>query len=62
MLSAPELREPDKDLNEIPDNEIILQRVSFAYEETQVLKDISLVFPEKTKTAIVGPSGSHLRF
>ena len=58
VLSAPELREPDKDLNEIPDNEIILQRVSFAYEETQVLKDISLVFPEKTKTAIVGPSGS----
>lgn len=58
VLSAPELREPDKELNEIPDNEIILQRVSFAYEETQVLKDISLVFPEKTKTAIVGPSGS----
>ncbi|UTC49292.1 ABC transporter ATP-binding protein [Treponema vincentii] len=58
VLSAPELQEPDTPTRSIPSNEIALQHVSFAYEDVQVLHDISLVFPEKTKTAIVGPSGS----
>ena len=58
VLSAPELQEPDTAARSIPSNEIALQYVSFAYEDVQVLHDISLVFPEKTKTAIVGPSGS----
>ena len=58
VLSAPELQEPDTAARSIPSNEIALQHVSFAYEDVQVLHDISLVFPEKTKTAIVGPSGS----
>ena len=58
VLSAPELQEPDTAARSIPSNEIALQHVSFAYEDVQVLHDISLVFPEKTKTAIVGHSGS----
>ena len=58
VLSAPELQEPDTVAGEIPNNEIALHHVSFAYEDVQVLHDISLVFPEKTKTAIVGHSGS----
>ena len=58
VLSAPELQEPDTAARSIPNNEIALQHVSFAYEDVQVLHDISLVFPEKTKTAIVGHSGS----
>ena len=58
VLSAPELQEPDTAVGEIPNNEIALHHVSFAYEDVQVLHDISLVFPEKTKTAIVGHSGS----
>ena len=58
VLSAPELQEPDTPTRSIPNNEIALQHVSFAYEDVQVLHDISLVFSEKTKTAIVGPSGS----
>ena len=58
VLSAPELQEPDTAARSIPNNEIALHHVSFAYEDVQVLHDISLVFPEKTKTAIVGPSGS----
>ena len=58
VLSAPELQEPDTAAGEIPNNEIALHHVSFAYEDVQVLHDISLVFPEKTKTAIVGHSGS----
>ena len=58
VLSAPELQEPDTAAGEIPNNEIALHHVSFAYEDVQVLHDISLMFPEKTKTAIVGHSGS----
>ena len=58
VLAAPELQEPDTAAGEIPNNEIALHHVSFAYEDVHVLHDISLVFPEKTKTAIVGPSGS----
>ena len=58
VLAAPELQEPDTAAGEIPNNEIALHHVSFAYEDVQVLHDISLVFPEKTKTAIVGHSGS----
>ena len=58
VLAAPELQEPDTAAGEIPNNEIALHHVSFAYEDVQVLHDISLVFPEKTKIAIVGHSGS----
>ena len=48
VLSAPELQEPDHRKNEIFNKEIVFQNVSFSYEETKVLKNISFVLPEKT--------------
>ena len=43
----------------IPDADIRLENVSFAYENGQkVLDDLSLVIPKGKTTAIVGPSGS----
>lgn len=38
--------------------DIAFDHVYFAYEEKPVLKDVSFVVPEKTKTALVGLSGS----
>ncbi|MCR5848326.1 MAG: ABC transporter ATP-binding protein/permease [Lachnospiraceae bacterium] len=34
-----------------------MKNVSFAYEDKTIIDDISLTIPEKTTTAIVGPSG-----
>lgn len=42
-----------------PDNlDIVLDHVSFSYQEKQVLNDVNLVIPQNSMTAIVGPSGS----
>ncbi|EYF08294.1 ABC transporter ATP-binding protein [Chondromyces apiculatus] len=38
--------------------EVTLDRVSFAYDEEQVLSEVSLTLPERKLTAIVGRSGS----
>ena len=38
-------------------HDIELNRVSFSYDKRKIIDDISLVIPEKTTTAIVGPSG-----
>ena len=41
-----------------PDNmDIELKNVSFAYENKKIIDDISVMIPENTTTAIVGPSG-----
>lgn len=57
ILSAPELNEDNE--NKVPSgNQIELRNVSFSYEKEPVLRDISLVFEEKEKVAIVGPSGA----
>lgn len=56
LLSAPELRDGAQEALE--NNRIELRNVSFAYEKEPVLRDISLVFEEKQKVAIVGPSGA----
>ncbi len=41
-----------------PDNmDIELKNVSFAYEDKKIIDDISVMIPENTTTAIVGPSG-----
>ncbi len=37
--------------------DIELKNISFAYEDRTIIDDISLKIPEKTTTAIVGPSG-----
>lgn len=56
LLSAPELRDGVQEALE--NNRIELRNVSFAYEKEPVLRDVSLVFEEKQKVAIVGPSGA----
>lgn len=56
LLSAPELRDGAQDAPE--NNRIELRNVSFAYEKEPVLRDVSLVFEEKQKIAVVGPSGA----
>ena len=38
--------------------DIEFNHVSFGYDSRQVLSDVSFTIPEKTSTAIVGPSGS----
>ncbi|BBB91849.1 MAG TPA: ABC transporter ATP-binding protein [Methylomusa anaerophila] len=38
--------------------DIRFQNVTFAYEQRQILKNVSFVIPENTTAAIVGPSGS----
>ncbi|MDD3361770.1 MAG: ABC transporter ATP-binding protein [Hespellia sp.] len=38
--------------------DIVLDDVSFAYGEHEILDHVSLTIPERTTTAIVGPSGS----
>lgn len=56
ILSAPELRDGTREVPE--NNRIEMDSVSFAYEKEPVLRDVSLVFEEKQKVAIVGPSGA----
>ena len=56
LLSAPELRDGAQEAPE--NNRIELHNVSFAYEKEPVLRDVSLVFEEKQKVAVVGPSGA----
>lgn len=56
ILSVPELRDGAQEAPK--SNRIELHSVSFAYEKEPVLRDVSLVFEEKQKVAIVGPSGA----
>ena len=55
------LDEPAMDISGeeiVPKNyDIELKNVGFAYESRQIIDDVSLRIPEKTTTAIVGPSG-----
>ena len=39
-------------------HELAFDHVSFGYDDRQVLRDVSFTIPEKTSTAIVGPSSS----
>ena len=49
----------DADGKDIPleHYDITFDHVDFGYDSRQVLKDVSFTIPEKTSTAIVGPSG-----
>ncbi|MBQ6106185.1 MAG: ABC transporter ATP-binding protein [Lachnospiraceae bacterium] len=55
------LAEPAMDISGeeiVPKNyDIELKNVGFAYESRRIIDDVSLKIPEKTTTAIVGPSG-----
>ena len=56
ILSIPEMDTDGKDI--IPLNrDIELENVSFAYDNRTIINGISLKIPEKTTTAVVGPSG-----
>ncbi len=56
ILSIPEMDTDGKDID--PQNrDIELENVSFAYDNRTIINGISLRIPEKTTTAIVGPSG-----
>ena len=54
-----ELDTMDIDGKEIkPQNcDIQLDHISFSYDKRKIIDDVSLFIPEKTRTAIVGPSG-----
>lgn len=50
---------PEPQESEIPrGTQISFENVSFAYGDAEVLHDVSLTFPAKSVTALVGPSGS----
>ena len=38
-------------------HDIVFDHVNFSYEEKPILRDVSVTLPDKTTTAIVGPSG-----
>ena len=57
VMDTPVLDEHGTDI-QLDHYDIKLEHVSFAYEQENVLRDVSMTIPEKTTCAIVGPSGS----
>lgn len=57
MDNVPQMDEHGKDM-EPETHDIIFEHVNFSYEQKPILKDVSLLIPSKTTTAIIGPSGS----
>lgn len=56
ILNLPEMDIDGKDI--APKNfDITLENVDFSYENRKIIDNVSLRIPEKTTTAIVGPSG-----
>ena len=56
ILNLPEMDIDGKDIT--PENyDIVLENVDFSYENKKIIDNVSLHIPEKTTTAIVGPSG-----
>ena len=50
---------PEPTVSQTPQGtDIVFDHVSFGYGKTEVLHDISLQFPARSVTALVGPSGS----
>lgn len=58
ILSAEDLRRPEKAQALPKDNSIELKNVRFAYHEKEVLHGVSLCIEPDTVNALVGPSGS----
>ena len=50
-------KKPDGSLTELR-GDVRFDHVDFGYDSRQILKDVSFTIPEKTSTAIVGPSSS----
>jgi len=57
VLNRKPLPEPD-DNRELNRFDIEFKNVSFKYEDTTVLRDVSFTIPQNTITALVGPSGA----
>ena len=57
ILNQPELVRPEEKCD-LPNLDISLENVHFAYDEKEVLKGINLTIPQGKITAFVGPSGS----
>ena len=57
IMDTPVLDEHGTDIM-LDHYDIKIDHVSFAYEQENVLRDVSVTIPEKTTCAIVGPSGS----
>ncbi|SDB06469.1 ATP-binding cassette, subfamily B [Ruminococcaceae bacterium FB2012] len=56
ILSIPEMDIDGEDIEPVS-RDIELKNVSFAYENKTIINGVDLKIPEKTSTAIVGPSG-----
>jgi len=57
LLDTPAIKEPST--SQIPvDNGIEFEHVSFGYDHTKVIDDVTFAVPAGTMTALVGPSGS----
>ena len=57
ILLSPEIPEPDRPRRP-QDASIEFKNVTFAYDDTSVLKDASFISKPNTMTALVGPSGA----
>ncbi len=57
ILTAPELRRPQTDVQTPQGSTVALHDVHFGYGDTEVLHGVSLTFREGTVNALVGPSG-----
>jgi ATP-binding cassette subfamily B protein len=58
ILLSPEIPEPNKSRMPRDASSIEFKNVTFAYDDTPVLKDISFTSKPNTITALVGPSGA----
>jgi len=58
LLAEPTLAEPTTKAAPLEHFDVEVDRVSFAYEEEVVLEDVSVAFPARSLTALVGHSGS----
>lgn len=57
IKNADFLDDNGKDIK-LKDHSIVFDKVSFAYDKTPIIKDVSFEIKENTVTAIIGPSGS----
>ena len=57
-LKTPVLEQKTKAEQDIHGSQVVFDKVSFAYDDTQALRNVSLILSEGTVTALVGPSGS----
>ena len=57
-LKTPILEQKTEAEQDIHGSQVVFDKVSFAYDDTQALRNVSLTLSEGTVTALVGPSGS----